>query len=117
MAFEHRPYAAGRRRHTVVLQNPGPLVIVDGEQVVTWMDATPRTWQVAIEPATARDLERVTAGTVLAMASHVVTGPYRADVTTQTRILFGIRVLNVLGVSNPEEKNVETIATATEVVT
>jgi head-tail adaptor len=108
---------AGARRHAVRVQNPGPAVADgDGGYSQTWTDLVPATWQVSIVPATSRNLERVTAGTVLATASHVVSGPHHQGVTTQTRILFGARVFQVTGVSNPEELNRETIAICEEVV-
>jgi head-tail adaptor len=104
-------------RHKVRLQNPGPPVS-DGEGGYTqsWTDLTPATWDCSIDPATARDLERVTAGTTLATASHVVRGRYHPGITTATRILFGARTLYVNGVANPEERNVETIALCQEIV-
>jgi head-tail adaptor len=111
------PIAIGRRDKIVVVQTPGPAVPDgDGGYTHTWADANPRTWHVSIEPATTRDLERVAAGTVIATASHLVTGPYRPDLTTQTRLLFGARVFNVTGIANPSEKNEELILVCVEVV-
>jgi head-tail adaptor len=105
------------RPHRVTVQTPGTAVPdADGGFTQAWADAVPPTWQVSIMPATARDLERVTSGTVMASASHVVTGPYHPQVTTLTRLLFGSRVLQVTGVQNPEERNRETIAICEEVV-
>lgn len=107
----------GHRRHLVRLQRPGPaLPDGDGGYTTVWSDLDPAELYVSILPATAGGLERITAGTVLSMASHVVTGPYHAGVTTQTRILFGDRTLNVVGVVNPDERNVETVMVAAEVV-
>lgn len=105
------------RPHRVTLQNPGP-GIPDGEGGVTqtWTDLTPPALSVKIAPATAKDLERVAAGTVLATATHLVTGPYHPQVTTQTRILFNGRQFSVTGVSNPEERNVELVLVCVEVV-
>lgn len=108
----------GQRRHFVSLQNPGAAVPDgDGGYTQAWTALDPAEMYVSIVPATAKDLERVTAGTVLSMASHVVTGPYHSGVTTKTRITFGTRTLNVLGVMNPEERNIETVMLAAEVVT
>lgn len=107
----------GFYRHLVRLQDPGdPMPDAEGNPVATWMDLIPATWWVSINPATARDLERVTAGTVLSTASHVIRGKFHPGVTTQTRILFGTRTFNVTGVSNPEERNIEMILTAVEIV-
>lgn len=105
------------RPHRVTLQNPGPAVPDgDGGFTQSWTDLVPPAWSVKIAPATAADLERVTAGTVLATATHVVTGPYRPDITTLTRALFNGRQFAVTGVSDPEERHVETIAICVEVV-
>lgn len=105
------------RPHRVSLQNPGPSIPDgDGGSAQTWTDLVPPAWQAQIAPATARDLERVTAGTVLTTATHVVTGPYRPDVTTATRVLFNGRQFSVVGVSNPEERNVELVLVCVEIV-
>lgn len=109
--------SVGRRLHTVIPQNPGaPVPDGDGGYEQDWFDVVPR-WFVSIVPATARDLERVIAGTVLATASHVVTGPYLSDVSTRTRLLFGDRVLQVTGVADPEERHVELVLVCVEVET
>jgi head-tail adaptor len=107
----------GQRRHLVSFQNPGASVPDgDGGSVSSWYTLTPPTAYAKIKPATAKDLERVAAGTVLATASHVVTFPYHPGVTTVTRIVFGARVFSVTGVSNPEERNVETICVCVELL-
>lgn len=105
------------RPHRVTLQNPGPAV-PDGEggTVQSWTDLTPPALSVKIAEASTANLERVTTGTVLATATHVITGPYHPQVTTQTRILFQGRSFSVTGVSNPGERNVEMILVCKEVV-
>lgn len=109
---------SGRRIHYVLVQNPSGAAAPDsdGVYVQAYVDGSPASWKVSIEPATARDLERITAGTVIAQASHVVDGAYRSDVTTGSRLVFNGRILNVLGVANPEERNLETVAVCSEVV-
>lgn len=109
--------AIAERRHLVRLQNPG-LAVPDGDggYTQTWTDLNPPTVKVQIRPASARDLERVASGTVLSTATHVVTGPYHPDVTTQTRVVFGDRTFNVIGVSNIDERNIEMVLTCVEVV-
>jgi head-tail adaptor len=105
------------RPHRVLLQNPGPAVPDgDGGTTQSWIDLVPPALSVKIAPATARDLERIAVGTVLSTATHIVTGPYHPQVTTRTRILFGVRTFNVTGPANPEERNVEMVLTAVEVV-
>jgi head-tail adaptor len=109
--------STAKRPHRVMYQNPGPGVS-DGDGGVTqsWFNLVPPELSVEIKPATAKDLERVAAGTVIATASHIVTGPYHAGVSTKTRIVFGGRVFQVVGVSNPEERNIETIAVCVELL-
>lgn len=107
--------SVGDRPHQVRLQNPGPAVPDgDGGFTQVWLDLVPATWSVKIAPATAADLERVTAGTVLATATHLVTGPYHPQISTATRIVFGTRVFSVTGVSDPEERHSETICVCVE---
>jgi SPP1 family predicted phage head-tail adaptor len=109
--------SVGARPHRVMLQNPGPAV-TDGDSgyTQTWADLVPPWVSAQILPATAKDLERVSAGTVLATATHIVSMPYHPQVTTKTRILFNGRSFSVTGVADPEERHVETIAICAEVV-
>lgn len=113
----------GARRHLVTLWGPGALV-PDGEGGFTQTPAmlTPPTRYAEIKPATARDLERTTAGTVIASASHIVTMDYHAGVTIQTQLTWTTlggktHTANVTGVSNPEERSVDLVLTCEEVVT
>lgn len=105
------------RPHRVTLQNPGPNV-PDGEggSTTSWIDLAPASVSASIRPATQADLERLTSGTAISTASSIITMPYHAGVTTQTRITFNGRTFYVKGVSNPEERNVETIALCQEIV-
>lgn len=103
------------RPHQVTLQNPGPRVS-DGEGGTTQTPVDLATVKASIVPATARDLERITSGTVIAQASQVVTIPYVSGVTSQTQVVFRGRVLSVLGITNPDERNIELILVCTEVV-
>ena len=96
----------GEYRHVARFQNPGDPV-PDGEGGFTegWADLDP-PWPVAIEPATVRDLERETAGTVITTATHIVRGRYRADVTEDTRIFFDGRTFEIVGVQNVDERGI-----------
>lgn len=108
---------AGGRPHRVTLQNPGAAVPdADSGYTQSWSDLSPAAMWASIKPATQRDLERVVAGTVIATASHIVTMPYHPQVTTETRVLFNGRTFSVIGVSNPEERNVELVLACVEVV-
>lgn len=115
MIAPHTNVAA--RPHRVTLQNPGP-AIPDGDGGYTqlWADLVPPALNVSIAPATARDLERATAGTVLSTASHIVRGPFHPQVTTKTRLLFNGRIFNVVGDQNLEERSGEMVLVCVEVV-
>lgn len=107
----------GAYRHRVLFQAPGPAVPDgDGGYTQTWSDLAPGAWMVSIEPATARDLERVAAGTVLSTASHVVKGRYHDGVTTKTRMVFAGRTFAITGVANVEERGITMELVAVEVV-
>lgn len=107
----------GERNKLVLLQNPGPAVPNGrGGSIPNWIDCTPRSAYVSITPATAKDLERVVAGTVLATATHILEGAYHPQVTTLTRVLFGARIFSVQGVANPKEQNVDMVMVCVEVV-
>jgi head-tail adaptor len=97
--------AIGAYRHLVTFQDPGPPV-PDGEGGYTegWTDLAP-TWRVSITPATVRDLERVGAGTILASATHVIKGRWRADLTLETRMLFEGRIFHLTNITNDEERD------------
>lgn len=109
--------SSGMRRHYVTLANPGtPVSDGDGGATSTPVALTPAGVYAQVTPATARDLERLAAGTIVATGTHVVRMPYHAGVTTQTVVTFNGRRLAVTGVSNPEERNRETICVCAEVV-
>jgi SPP1 family predicted phage head-tail adaptor len=109
--------ARSDRRHLVTLQGPTGTAVPDNEggYAQLYADLSPATAWAAIRPATARDLERVSSGTTIATASHIVEIDYHPQVTTQTRVIFGSRTLNVTGVSNPEERNIELILVCVEI--
>ena len=97
----------GDYRHLVTFQDPGPAVPDGaGGYTQTWDDLTPATWKVQITPAGAADLERVTAGTVLTQATHIVRGRYHPGVSTRSRMLFSGRTFMIAGTRNVEERSI-----------
>ena len=108
----------GAYRHVVSFQNPGAAVPNgDGGWTQSWTDLSPASWHVSIEPATARDLERVAAGTVMSTATHIVKGRYHSGVTLETRMLFNGRTFSITGKANVEERGLTMELLAVEVVT
>lgn len=107
----------------VTLQNPDGPPVPDSEGGFTqpYADLGPAKLWGAVADATARDLERIAAGTVIATASHVVTIPFHPDVTTKTRLSWQDRAgrshtANVTGVQNPDQQCVELVLICVELV-
>jgi head-tail adaptor len=104
-------------RHPVILQAPGPAVPDgDGGTTSSWVDLVPPNWHCSIDPATAKDLERVANGTVLSTNTYIVKGHYRAGVFTTGRLVFNGRLFSITGVSNPAERNITLELVAVEIV-
>jgi len=97
--------AIGTYRHVVTFQVPITVPDGDGGFVESWGDLAP-PWPVAIEPANVRDLERRAAGTIIAAATHIVSGRYRADVTIEARMVFEARTFRVAGIRNVDERGI-----------
>lgn len=107
-----------QRHKRVRFQNPGPLVSNGdaGWQVGSWIDIGPPA-DYSMEPATASSLERISASTLVANATHVLRGPYRAGVSTLSRVLLDDgRTLAITSWVDPEERHVELILVCTEIL-
>lgn len=107
--------ATGRRRHRVLVDNPGASTPNGDGAYTTARVVSPVPWDVAIAPTAAEDMEHAEAGATTATVTHVLTGRWRADVTSQTALTFNGRRLNVIAVRNPEERNVSLICHCVEV--
>jgi head-tail adaptor len=114
--------SSGRRRLLLSLDAPGPAVPDgDGGYTQTLAPLDPPTLFADVRPASARDLEGVVAGTVLSTATHLITLPFHPGVTTTTRVQWtdGARrphTANVTAVVNVDERCIEMVLGATEVV-
>jgi head-tail adaptor len=109
--------ALGQYRHRVALAAPGePVPDPDGGYAETFTPLDPPEWDCSIQQASARTLEALGAGSLVAQATHLVRGRYHPGITTQTRITFGARALNVLYVANRDERNIETDLVCSELV-
>lgn len=112
----------GAKRTLIVLQNPGVAVPDgDGGFTTSWYALTPATVYAAIDTPTARDLERLAAGTVISSALRTVTFDFHPQVTTATRLawtdVFGrAHLASVTGVDNPEERCIETVCLCVELL-
>jgi hypothetical protein len=102
--------------HLVTLTGPGvPVPDGEGGYVITPVPLDPPTWWCGSLPATQRNLERLTAGTVVATVDHVLEGEYHAGITTQTQIVFEGTTLYVREVRDPEHRHERTLAFCTGV--
>lgn len=105
------------RDKLVLLQTPGPSVPDgDGNYTQSWTDLAPATLWVSIETATAANLERLVAGTVIATATHIVSGPYHPGVTTKSRVVYNGRTFSVVSAVNVDLANRDTVMVCVEVV-
>ena len=86
----------------LAVANPSRAADGDGGYTETWADASPAEVWAAIEPATARVIERQVGNTVEANVSHVVRVRFHSGITTRTRLTGGGLVLDVRGVQNLE---------------
>jgi head-tail adaptor len=111
----------GKRIHVVSLANTTTTADSDGGFTETLTPLTPATLYADIRPATARDLERMAAGTVISTEALLVTLPFHASVTTKTRLTWTDRAgrahtANVTGVNNPQQRCIDLVLVAVEVV-
>lgn len=103
------------RPHRGMFQNPGPPIPSGTGYVQSWVDLPPAAF-ARVQPASQHTLEQITSGTVLAQATHLVTVPYRTGLTTKSRFMIDGRALNVIGIYNPDERNIELVLVCAEVV-
>ena len=98
----------GRDQQLVTFEDPGdPVPDGEGGYTQTPVPLSPATWYVRIRPATAKDAERLTAGTVLTHVSHVVHGRYHPGVTTRSRMLWKGHTYQITSVVNDESRGRE----------
>lgn len=109
--------AIARYRHRCGVLNPQPAVPDgDGGYTAGYVPADPPEVDASIQAAAARDLERVTAGTVLGTATHLVRCRYRPDISLMTRLTFEGRTFEVQSVSNVDERDIALVLICSEVL-
>jgi head-tail adaptor len=100
----------GDRTQRVQLDAAGkPVPDGDGGYTDTYSPLDPPQLFAKIEAATAASLERLTAGTVTAQASHVITMPFHPGITMQTRVQWTDvagrpHAANVTSIDNVDER-------------
>ena len=98
-----------------MFQNPGPPIPVGTGYTQSWVDLPPATF-AHVAPATKASVEQIAQGTVVSMATHLVTIPYRTGLTTKSRFVVDGRTLSVLGIYDENERHVELVLVCAEVV-
>ena len=92
----------GTLRHRVEIQEAVESRTTSGAVTKAW--STKDTVWASVRPVNAR--EAAQAKQAYGTITHAVTLRYTDDLTTADRLVFGDRVLNILGVINPEERNI-----------
>lgn len=92
----------------------------DGGYIPRLEPLSPPEWRFAIEKATVSAGERHFGATVIAQATHILTGRFHAGITTKTQIVWVDRAgvshsVNVIDVEDPEGAGVLTVVAAAEV--
>jgi SPP1 family predicted phage head-tail adaptor len=109
--------ATGAYRHKVAVDNPGESVPDgDGGFTTGWAPADPPIVEASIEAASVRALERETAGTVAATATHLIRTRYHKGITTLSRLTFEGRIFEVQTVINVDERDVALLLVCAEAV-
>lgn len=114
--------AIGTLRQVVTLWNPRNVSVEGDTAQIYDVPLDPPTWRCAIEIASVRASERRFSGTIIAQATHILSGRFHPGITTLTRMVWIDRAgvthtANVLDVADTEGAGVETVALVSEIVT
>lgn len=107
----------GEMRNYISVENPTRSVDGDGGYIDSWSATSPSPIWASIEPATARDLERIVGNTISATVSHIVKTRFHSGITTNTRLVDGTKILYVRGIQNLKMKDQWIILACEEVLT
>lgn len=109
------PIPTGRRAyHRVRVLNP-TTSSVEGDVVQTWAESA-LPWYVALDPTVGVDQERTKGGTTITQPSVTVTGPWRPDITTASRLVdHDGRILHVVSADSPDRRRIEIVCQCSEV--
>jgi len=88
----------------------------DGGFLSVYTPANPPEVDASIQAATVRDLERVTGGTVLGTATHLVRCRYRPDIDINSRLEFEDRLFAVQSAQNVDERDVALVLICAEII-
>lgn len=102
---------AGRLNQEITLKSPLATTNAIGEAVVTYSDVV--TVWAAVEPEKAS--ERMSDGLIFGKAVYKIIIRYRSDVTSEWKIDWGDKTLELKSVLNPYNRNKQLEIKATEI--
>lgn len=94
---------SGRLKHPITFQRLEREDDDAGSAVETWRDFA--NDRVRVQPIGAA--ERIRSDKLEMVETHVVIGRYRDDINSSMRIIYGNRVLEITGIINADEENVQ----------
>lgn len=120
MSTRLSPWPTGQLRHRLRLEHPVHTPDATGGYTTSWQTIEP-LMHGSVESATAGNVERLAAGTVVAGVTHIVRMRYHAGVSIDTRITVArpagqTTVLSVVGIENVELRNVDLVLTCAELL-
>lgn len=105
-----KPTPAGKLRHRVTIQSLTDVVTASGATSETWVTVV--TVWASVEYVRGREILR---GHVIhGDSTHLITLRHRAGITRKHRILWGVRVFDIIDIDNPEQLNVDMLVHAVE---
>jgi head-tail adaptor len=99
--------AIGEYRHRVQVERKTTAPDPDGGYLEVWVPLDPPDWHCSIQAASLRDLQRISGGAINATATHLLRGPYHAQLAANARIRFGDRTFDVQSVHDRDQRQIE----------
>lgn len=99
----------GEMTEQVTLQDP-PAATSDTDLAGAWVDLDPALVYAKVEPASARNVERIFASAVQGVLSYIVTMRNHDGVSLKSRVTWGSRLLYVRGSARDQRNDRLTLA-------
>jgi len=113
----------GSLRNVATVTKPTGVRTIDagGGYIDEYGPLDPPRWNCAIATATVKLVERMFAATVIAQATHVLSGRFNPGITTKSRVTWVDRAgtthtANVLDFNDTDGAGVETVALVSEIL-
>lgn len=96
---------SGRLRERVAIQTATVTQNTSGEEISSWATAT--TVWAQILPGAVSERFSAAAGQRASEITHTVRIRYRSDITPKKRLLWGMRILEILGQMDPDGRTTD----------